>query len=384
VVLPLILLYLVTDQKLKVVYLAPMAVFFVDYILVNFLQRGSSYQADRKVFLALAMYLFMACISLLVSLSDVKISVAVRDVLIFSSPFVVFLRGERSSDTLVRAAFLTLVAGFVLYKGNVANLWYAVLDFDPMVLLFPERTMLEFDLGSVFGLFALFFLHRRQKWWFLFSLAVVLLVGKRVILFSMFPAAVYYFVVMRPLKTWSARAWGLGTFFGVSAVVSVFLPEIAKALAALFGLDVPVEVLLMGRHGTVFALREAIFLAGDTLSMLFGHGPGSADVYLGVNHLVNWGKGGIANPHNDYLKLMYDYGLFGLVGYFFCGLWTFARSKYGCLAWLYTMMVYMVDNSLIFIVYLLPLALISFFPEETHEDTRENVQGKSHEKVRHT
>ena len=53
---------------------------------------------------------------------------------------------------------------------------------------------------------------------------------------------------------------------------------------------------------------------------LFGHGANASELFVSVL------TGGLAHPHNDWLRLLFDYGYLGTLIFAFCLLWQFFHA----------------------------------------------------------
>lgn len=81
-------------------------------------------------------------------------------------------------------------------------------------------------------------------------------------------------------------------------------------------------------------------------TVLFGQGPGSANWVLTMVM-----QNALHNVHNDYLKLVFDYGWFGFGVYLYCYYKLFSRSLLGLALGINSMILYVTDNTLIYVTY---------------------------------
>jgi O-antigen ligase len=122
----------------------------------------------------------------------------------------------------------------------------------------------------------------------------------------------------------------------------------------------------MGREVFITYLKEAI-QESDLLNYLFGYGPGQADVYLKEVARPDWGGlyGSSVNPHNDFLKLKFDYGLIGSLLMFLVFYSAYFKSKMGIMMFLYTIPLFLVDNSFIFIYFWFIALVLARYEDES-------------------
>ncbi len=130
----------------------------------------------------------------------------------------------------------------------------------------------------------------------------------------------------------------------------------------LFELDTKVNIgsVIQGRQETTLALRPKLWEDGF-MAFLLGHGAGQSDMSLTINQSVNWAAGfpTPTNPHNDFLKIQYDYGIIGILFFFFLFYYLYAQNTLGILVFLFCIPVLLVDNTLVFIYHWLIAAIIS-------------------------
>lgn len=371
--IPAIFLYVASSQSVKVMYLLPSFSLWAYAIL--FRNYGAPSNSQRPIaftpLLQSCSYLAMVAISTFLNHDTIVPSLVIRDAIIISSPFLFFLSSEKTSEKYVKFSFCSLAIAFFLFNNNFQHVFSYLSTFSIRYLFFPQRTLIEFDLGAIFGLFLLYFVQRRQLKWIILCLVLILLSGKRVVLLAAIPALLLHATIL--VRGGSLHRIFSCIFIAVALSASaVFLFELVDWCIKIFDLQFSAHFFLMGRSQVILILREQIFDNSSILQFFFGHGPGMADYFLGSNFLVSWSNGFTANPHNDFLKLFYDYGLLGKAAFLVGASFMFCRTSHGALVWTYTLFVFLVDNPLIFFVYLFNLALVSN-TEEPDNDKPSNT-----------
>lgn len=107
---------------------------------------------------------------------------------------------------------------------------------------------------------------------------------------------------------WSSRKSKIRFFAGMTIGVTIFLysiNSIAPIRDRFFSGDVSLRVGGILINGEGRRAMWAVTLASARTSLLFGKGGGSSSTLI---HQLN----GLDHPHNDYLRILHDYGLIGL------------------------------------------------------------------------
>lgn len=339
------------------------------FIIDVYVRKNLDRQIDRNLAKSLLMYLLMILISVIVSINDLHFKVLIRDVIIISSPLLLFSYYGLTFDTKhIICLFLVSFLGFCfkveIWNANTTGI------FSLNILSSRWGSDIEYHAGSFLGSFFLFFFFKRKFLWAIAALLFVLAAGKRSILLGIFPSFLIYLIVGNTVKrNTNFRLVLMSVYFFSCYFVGVYIVDIAIFLFDFLNIkDIPVKAFLMGRENVFITLKPLLYSDG-ILNSLFGHGPGQADIYLTLHKSVSWYKvypeG--TNPHNDFLKLQYDYGLVGILGFFCILTWLYNSKKFGFLMFLYTVPILIVDNSLIFIYHQIVLGIISRCRYESKE-----------------
>jgi hypothetical protein len=351
--------YLVTDRRVKILVLVPIAWIGIEILVKRFGFRFGDLRKAR----AAAGYFVMAGVSLAASLFQPGQQILFRDLIIIGTPFLMFsgdFRKPRNPSVVLFLLFsLTYLAAILEQSGLKALATLNVTN-----LFLPSESLSENNFGIVFGLFALHFLMRRKWIWFVFAVVCSLLVSKRTLIIGFLMALGYWIFTglphMKDRKPNRVLLFLIYIGLGLSAI---FLIEIGEYVLEWAGLSkMGLHHFLMGRDDLLLTLRGASF--SGSLGSIFGHGPGSADCYLALKG-AGWGplSDEPFNPHNDHMKLIYDYGYAGYLLFFFVLYEFYAATRRGSVLLVYTMTVFCFENSLIYIVYALTAGfLISEYP----------------------
>jgi O-antigen ligase len=134
----------------------------------------------------------------------------------------------------------------------------------------------------------------------------------------------------------------------IAAIFSTQLFETAADNLALQDSDA--AGVSVGRYDLAVMLWNQM-KAAQTANWIFGFGPGAADSWV-TSYFI------LGNPHNDWLKILFDYGIFG----FFClhAIWflTLTRHRLGIMIYLYSATLMMTDNVFIYMFHQVFVAMM--------------------------
>lgn len=288
----------------------------------------------------------------------------VRDSLIFASFLVPFLFPHRFESRHIKALFWVETAAYLLWID--ASRWDRF-----FIDLFASRSFSEYDMGLFFGLFFLWFLYRKDWAGTAIALFILILVSKRAVFLGLV-LPVFWWLISDRLPALRQPSVRQGVMLSVYALLLVFSFFVVDALTAfvhgyLGRADIQIDHLLNGR-AFVLEFTTFSYTHSDWFSKLFGHGAGQLDASISLYRPVFWAKyyPEPSNPHNDFLKILFDYGLAGTVGFAVWMTRWFSRNRIGTLLFLYTLVLFFFDNSLIHLYYNLIAMIIC--QSESHEE----------------
>lgn len=361
-VIPSILLYHGLERA-KFIYFLPLV--FVSLVAVKSLTGGKEREIqkisiERNLVFSFLLYIIIASLSLAVSTQIYDEAVIIRDLIIISSPLIIFSFCMEFKLFHAKALFVAWVASYVLWVGGALLDWKGSLN----ILTSNYNTNAEFHNGVVFGLFFIVFLLSRSWLWAFLAFFIIILSGKRSIFLGLIPGLLVGFIAefLVPKSSHpSFRFIFLGLVYLVCLSGGFFLIELSELFIKYFDSKgtLTVHKFLMGREIFVEGLKSKFF-DSNILEILFGHGPGQADAFIREEVKPDWGiSGKPVNPHNDYSKILFDYGLFGALGFFSILYSFYVKNRLGVYLLAYTWGAFFVDNSLIFIYYLLTAGILA-------------------------
>jgi O-Antigen ligase len=349
-------------ERAKFIYFVPLiyVIFIFTYV---FLIKGKGnlrhIALDKNLLFSTGLFIFISLFGYLLSFRIYDQSVVIRDFLILLSPLVVFMFNQKFSINHIYYLFFCSLLSYFLWIGIDLLKFKGSLNF----LTSNYNTNAEFHNGVIFGGFFFIFLVKRKWLFFLFTVLIILMTGKRSIILGLIPA-----VLISPLILWTSlsdKRSLLLTFLFASYILCFFVGinilQVSEYLLKIFdaGGNITVEKFLMGREVFVEYLYEEFF-SQPFQFRIFGNGGGQADAFLMEVARPDWViKGKTVNPHNDYLKIFFDYGIFGVISFFVIFYSFYAKTKVGILVFFFSLGIFFVDNSFIFIYYWLIVGVIS-------------------------
>ena len=209
--------------------------------------------------------------------------------------------------------------------------------------------------GGLLGpLYAVFMYAMGTKLQFVIALLMSLLGGKRVgvaaILLGVVVAIAFRNVAA--LQQRRRRAVALFAVLAATNLLALNMNSISEYVQQSFGISVNIEEVMLGRYAIGSELNYA--MATRPLSeSLFGAGPGSADT---VASRVT--DGILTQPHNDWMKVLYDYGIVGSLTITIFMAAIFSTSATAAALIVATAALMCTDNVVIYLFYQIPLALM--------------------------
>ncbi|MDX2195468.1 MAG: hypothetical protein NW207_03535 [Cytophagales bacterium] len=358
--IPLIITYHFYEDIKQIFYLlAPLSIALILCIYL-YDHKKRDINLHYGILQTLALYFLACAISLFFNFQDIYWFTAVRDMIIISSPLLIFMVRYEFVNHHIIALFIT---SFICYL-----IWIQFkIEFIHIKSLFESNYdwRHEYDYGTIVGPFILYFLYKKDYKMLLLSLLFLLLVNKRATFMGLLPAFFTYYVIIKFFKIDENKnvliAFLMFYYFSFY-IISINLPFFASMFLGLFGKgEILLDNFLTGRVIMINELQPELYNRGP-VAYLFGNGVGQADYYLWKvikNPVYNFYVKPV-NPHNDYLKLHFDVGLLGVVVYFFMAYYMYVHnSGLGILMFLYTIPLLLIDNGLIYYFNLIVTCIIS-------------------------
>jgi len=209
--------------------------------------------------------------------------------------------------------------------------------------------------GGLLGpIYAVFMYAIGAKIQFVLALVMSLLGGKRVgviaILIGL--AAVFVFRRAAILKQRHSRFLVLLGILVVINLAASNLIIIAEYLHSVFRIDVDIEEVMLGRYA-IGSEMNRVMHHRPLAESLVGSGPGSANA---LATLVS--DGTLKQPHNDWLRIRYDYGVVGSIIMTTFIAFVFSSSTTGAVIAVTNAVMMVTDNILIYLYYQIPIVLM--------------------------
>jgi O-antigen ligase len=315
------------------------------------LQRASmSNKPALAFFLA---YLVLASISYLIGTKDAEFFL--RNFIIIALIILCFIPVIDVSAAQIRFVFLcSLIYLFLAY-------WLAEGASIRLLQILESGTGSAYDAGYdnhqgglVGPVYAVFFYAIGAKLQFLLALVMSLLGGKRVgvvaILLGLVAAALF-----RNLTALKQRRNRFVALLGALAIINTVasnLISITEYGYRSLRVSVSIEEVMLGRHAIGIEMNRAMNNR-PFVESLFGSGPGSGDDLASIVS-----DGILTQPHNDWLKILYEYGIVGssIITTFMA--LVFSTSATGAVIAITAATMMSTDNILIYLYYQFPIVLM--------------------------
>jgi O-Antigen ligase len=310
----------------------------------------------RPGVVALALYLVCAAASMVVSSSYGFF--AIRDVAIIAGYLFLFVLWFRAPAAAADLALYALTAG-MLVEAFTEGL-------GEDINLFGSQGILESTLAFPLGVVLLYYVHFRQWGRALLAAIVLFLAFKRITFVGVVLAVGFDLVISGWWRRRAARLAALAAVFALS-VLALFSAQLFESMTAALNVqNTSANSISLGRYELAVQLWDA--LTARPLSMwLFGSGPGAADAFVSSISAIN-------NPHNDWLKILFDYGGIGFLAFHAILYRIFFEHRLGLMLYIYSAVVMMTDNILIYMFYhpfvLLMLSAARREPQRMTRDVR--------------
>lgn len=216
--------------------------------------------------------------------------------------------------------------------------------------------------GLLGPIYAVFFYAVGSKILFLLSVVMSVFGGKRIGLLALLAGFGFLFTatITKRFNSQRSRSVLLAIVFTVVSATAVNLTAISDWAHTSFDAVPDIEEIMLGRHKVGAALSEDI--SRRSLNRwLFGAGPGAAE-----QEVVRATDGANRLPHNDWLKVYYDYGAIGLGFVILMFSWLFSSSRTAVALAIVTAVIMATDNVLVYVMYFFPLAVMLAFGAQPH------------------
>ena len=208
--------------------------------------------------------------------------------------------------------------------------------------------ILESPLAFPLGVVLIYYLKERRWGRALIAGIFFFVAFKRIAMLGVMAAFALDFLTRRRSPAASRRIFFAVVVF--ACLAALFSTQVFAELGNLVGITSTNQVSL-GRYDIAEELWTR-WRPGGLAHHLFGFGPGAADAWLVF-------RGIEANPHNDWLKILFDYGAFGLVLMQGVLAALFPKTRLGNKLYLYSAILMVTDNTFIYMFHFAVVFLIS-------------------------
>jgi hypothetical protein len=209
--------------------------------------------------------------------------------------------------------------------------------------------------GGLLGpIYAVFLYAIGAKIQFLLALVMSLLGGKRIGVIAILVglASIFLFRKAAALKKRRNRFIFLLATLGVINIAASNMIYISQYSYESLRMSVPIEEIMLGRYAIGSEMTRAID-SRSPVESLIGFGPGGADA---LATLVSAGT--LKEPHNDWLKILYDYGILGSIAITTFIALVFSTSATGAAIAIANAILMTTDNVVIYLYYQFPIVLM--------------------------
>jgi hypothetical protein len=334
-------------------------------LVTSFMLTSRSNRPAAAFFLT---YLLLGCMSYLIGVRDIN---ALKEFTILVLIILCFVPMIDVGLDQIRIVFLCSLAYFVLD--------YLLTDHGGVRLL----QVLESGTGSgmesgfdnhqgglVGPVYAVFLYAVGAKIQFVMAMVMSVLGGKRVGILAILVGliAAYVFKNAAPLRDRRNRFMVLLAVLAIINIVGSNLITIAEYWYANAKTGVSIEEIMLGRYAIGSEMNH-VMNGRSLVDSLVGFGPGSAaDLAIVVS------DGTLGQPHDDWSRILYDYGIVGSIVITTFMALVFSSSATGAVIAITNGIIMTTDNVFVYLYYQFPIALMLAYA--ALRDSR--VQGKDH------
>jgi hypothetical protein len=181
-----------------------------------------------------------------------------------------------------------------------------------------------------------------------------LLGGKRIGVIAILVglASVFLFRRAKALKRRRNRFIFLLATLGAINIVASNMIEITEYSYYSLRTSVPIEEIMLGRYAIGSEITRVIDNRSPVESLI-GFGPGGADALA-----TRVSTGTLKEPHNDWLKILYDYGVLGSIAITVFIALVFSTSAVGAVIAIASAILMTTDNVVMYLYYQFPIVLM--------------------------
>lgn len=289
---------------------------------------------------------------------------AIRDVAIISGYLLLFVFWFRAPGSSVDIALFTLGVCLLVEASMRLNFNLQLLSTDGIYGFLGLSTIsegagilgshgiLESTLGFPLGVILLYHVSARNWGRALITGALMFVAFKRITFVGVALAIGCDMALAQARSLTTRKVVAVLIVVGLSITALLSTQLFRDAYNDLAVADSSANGISLGRYEIAQLLRDQ-FKAGQPSNWLVGFGPGAADAQVGAHFMLS-------NPHNDWLKILYDYGYLGFAAIHVVMFLTLARHRLGLMIYLYSATVMITDNVFIYLFYQTFIALVMY------------------------
>jgi hypothetical protein len=360
--------YLIWFLSVSVEFLNPIryVIYTAPLILVGSLFYERMPKSNTSAEAYFLTYLSMGLIGYLIGIQD--LGFFMNEFIIMALVALCFVPLINVSKTQIRVIFLFSAACLFLVYTFSEHKGVRLLEMLKGITA-PEQAFDDNAGGLVAPIYTVFFFAVGSKIEFILAIIMSFLGGKRIGLLAIVVGLISFFLFREVpfLQSKGRRFLVLLTALVAINITAVNLISIAENAYEQARPDAHIEEIMLGRHAIGTEMGHAMENRSWLQSMI-GSGPGSASM------VVTFVSGGtIKEAHNDWLKVIFDYGILGssLMTIFMALI--FSSSRTGSAIALASAVIMMTDNVLIYVYYQFPIALMVAY-SRLHDSKRAEMR----------
>jgi O-Antigen ligase len=339
-------------------------------LVASIILQGRASTSNRSAVAFFLAYLVLASVSYLVGTRDGEF--ASRNFIIIALVIVGFIPVIDVSAAQIRFIFLcSLIYLFLAYgvaeRGDIRLLQMLQDGTGSAVVAGYDNN----EGGAIVGpLYAVFLYATGAKLQFLLALIMSVVGGKRVALLAIV-VGLFAAMLFRNVTALKQRRNCFAALLGALAIINIVatnLNSISEDVFRSLNISLSFDEVMLGRYAIADEM-DRVMNTRPFVESLFGSGPGSADALASiVSSRV------LTQPHNDWMKILCDYGIAGsIVMTTFMAL-LFSTSATAAVIAITTAIIMSTDNVLIYLFYHFPVSLMVAYSAMQESATRKTAR----------
>jgi len=222
--------------------------------------------------------------------------------------------------------------------------------------------LMETELGFTFAAILLLLIRDRERFWSMVCIFAVVITFKRMAFVAILLTAmigIMHSLMPKGIRR-SVRFLWLAVSATLLAATALSADLIYQVVADTYFPGASANQISLGRFN-MLSWAKTHFFAAEAANQLFGFGPASINYFF----FYNW-RPGFEHGHNDYMKLLFDYGWIGLCLLLLSFAALFSRNERTFVVGVFAFIIFISDNVLIYATFMIPAAYCSLVCETNH------------------